>query len=42
VGYDAANKRPIYSFRAPTSIINPLYSPTSSRWRMQFGAKYTF
>ncbi|MFN2546581.1 MAG: carboxypeptidase regulatory-like domain-containing protein [Myxococcales bacterium] len=42
VGYDAVNKRPVYSFRPPPSIINPVYSPTLSRWRMQLGAKYMF
>ena len=42
VGYDKANNRPIYSFGPPVAISSTLYSPTASRWRMQFGAKYTF
>ncbi len=42
VGYDAVNKRPVYSFTAPGSISNTAYSPTQSRWRMQFGARYLF
>ena len=42
VGYDTVNKRPLYSFKAPPSIVVPVYSPTLSRWRMQLGAKYTF
>jgi hypothetical protein len=42
VGYDFVNRRPIYAFRPPPSIVNPVYSPTLSRWRMQLGAKYSF
>ena len=42
VGYDTVNKRPIYSFTAPPTVLNTLYSPTQSRWRMQFGARYLF
>lgn len=42
VGYDAVNKRPIYTFSAPTSISNTTYSPILSRWRMQLGARYLF
>ena len=42
VGFDKAKQRPIYDFQAPTSINKTLYSPTASRWRMQFGAKYVF
>lgn len=42
VGYDRVNNRPIYTFAAPPTINTPVYSPTSSRWRMQFGARYVF
>jgi len=42
VGYDAANKRPLYSFIPPSSLVSTVYSPTQSRWRMQFGARYMF
>ncbi len=42
VGYDKVANRPIYSFGAPNSLISTVYSPTASRWRMQFGAKYVF
>ncbi len=42
VGYDKVNNRPIYSFGPPNSITATTYSPTASRWRMQFGAKYVF
>ena len=42
VGYDFANKRPVYAFTAPASVSNTIYSPTLSRWRMQFGARYLF
>jgi hypothetical protein len=42
VGYDAANRRPIYSFSGPQTINTTVYNPTSSRWRMQFGARYVF
>jgi hypothetical protein len=42
VGYDAASNRPIYTFAAPASVINTVYSPTLSRWRIQVGARYTF
>jgi hypothetical protein len=42
VGYDAANKRPMYSFTGPATITSTVYNPTTSRWRMQFGARYVF
>jgi len=42
VGYDTANGRPLYQFTAPNSVVNTLYSPTSSRWRIQLGARYSF
>ena len=42
VGYDTAQQRPIYSFTAPAAVETTIYSPTSSRWRMQVGARYTF
>jgi hypothetical protein len=42
VGYDVANKRPVYSFTEPAVIHQPLYSPTQSRWRIQLGARYIF
>ena len=42
VGYDAANKRPIYSYKPLGAIIQPVYSATLSRWRMQLGARYVF
>jgi hypothetical protein len=42
VGYDAVNKRPVYTFTEPTNVVNTVYSPTQSRWRMQLGAKYVF
>ena len=42
VGYDAVNRRPVYKFAAPGSVSNTTYSPTLSRWRMQFGARYLF
>jgi outer membrane receptor for ferrienterochelin and colicin len=41
-GYDAANDRPVYSFSPPSSIERTVLGPNSSRWRMQFGAKYSF
>ncbi len=41
-GYDAANNRPIYSFAPPATIERTILGPNSSRWRMQFGAKYSF
>jgi hypothetical protein len=41
-GYDATQRRPIYTFTAPSGVSNTVLSPTSSRWRMQFGARYTF
>jgi hypothetical protein len=41
-GYDAANNRPIYCFQPPSTVENTIYSPTTSRWRMQLGARYTF
>src|SRR5262249_36272071 len=34
VGYDTANNRPIYTFAAPQSVVNTVYSPTQSRWRI--------
>jgi hypothetical protein len=42
VGYDAANNRPLYQFSAPTTVVNPVYSATTSRWRIQLGARYHF
>jgi hypothetical protein len=42
VGYDKTANRPIYSFAPPTSVVAPVYSPTSSRWRIQLGARYHF
>jgi hypothetical protein len=42
VGYDPVNRRPIYVFGFPPPISNTVYSPTRSRWRMQFGARYLF
>jgi Carboxypeptidase regulatory-like domain len=42
VGYDTANNRPIYQFVQPNSLVTTRYDATSSRWRMQFGAKYAF
>jgi outer membrane receptor protein involved in Fe transport len=42
VGYDTANQRPIYTFAGPGSIVNTTYSPTASRWRMQFGGRLLF
>jgi hypothetical protein len=42
VGYDAANKRPIYLYAPPPTITSTIYSPTASRWRMQLGARYLF
>ncbi|REG28042.1 carboxypeptidase family protein [Archangium gephyra] len=42
VGYDAANNRPIYSFTEPAAVRNVVYSSTSSRWRIQLGARYVF
>lgn len=42
VGYDAANRRPVYNFTQPSVITTTFYSPTSSRWRIQLGARYTF
>jgi outer membrane receptor protein involved in Fe transport len=41
-GYDTTNNRPIYKFAAPAVIESPVYSPTSSRWRIQLGARYEF
>ena len=41
-GYDEDNNRPIYSFSPPGSIERTVLGPNSSRWRMQFGAKYSF
>ncbi|HZX93367.1 MAG TPA: carboxypeptidase regulatory-like domain-containing protein [Myxococcales bacterium] len=42
VGYDQVNRRPVYSFTAPSTINQTVYGPTVSRWRMQFGARYMF
>jgi hypothetical protein len=43
VGYDAANSRPVYAFSPLTNgVVNHVYSPTSSRWRIQLGARYSF
>ena len=42
VAYDAANNRPIYSFAPPTTVEKTVLGPNSSRWRMQFGARYSF
>jgi outer membrane receptor for ferrienterochelin and colicin len=44
VGYDAANNRPIYNFSPPDAdqIVKTVRGPNSSRWRMQFGAKYSY
>jgi len=42
VGYDKTANRPIYTFAAPPSVVNTVYSPTSSRWRIQLGARYHF
>ncbi|GAC1536748.1 MAG: hypothetical protein NVS2B9_02640 [Myxococcales bacterium] len=41
-GYDKAANRPVYNFVAPSQVRQTVYSPTQSRWRMQFGAKYLF
>jgi hypothetical protein len=41
-GYDAANDRPIYNFAPPSTVERTVLGPNSSRWRMQFGAKYSF
>ena len=42
VGFDKTADRPIYSFTAPTSVVSPIFSPTTSRWRIQLGARYQF
>ena len=42
VGYDVANRRPIYAFSDPSPVTRTVYSPTQSRWRMQLGARYLF
>ena len=42
VGFDKAKNRPLYSFKDPSPISSTVYTPTSSRWRMQFGARYIF
>jgi hypothetical protein len=42
VGYDEANNRPIYRFSPPSTITRTIRGPSSSTWRMQFGAKYSF
>ena len=42
VGYDAANRRPVYAFNPPAVLNQTVSTPTSSRWRMQFGARYLF
>jgi outer membrane receptor protein involved in Fe transport len=41
-GYDPVNNRPVYSFATPSQVTQTVYSPTQSRWRMQFGARYMF
>jgi hypothetical protein len=41
-GYDTMNNRPVYTFKAPTVVESTIFSPTSSRWRMQLGLRYTF
>ena len=42
VGYDNANRRPIYQFVRPAAVEQTIYNPTTSRWRMQLGLRYTF
>jgi outer membrane receptor protein involved in Fe transport len=42
VGYDEANNRPIYRFAQPSTVTRTIRGPSSSTWRMQFGAKYSF
>ena len=42
VGYDAANNRPLYLFSQPATVVSPVYSATTSRWRIQLGARYHF
>jgi hypothetical protein len=42
VSYDTANNRPIYTFTAPPAVETTFYNPTTSRWRMQIGARYMF
>lgn len=42
VGYDTANNRPLYQFSAPATVVSPVYSATTSRWRIQLGARYHF
>jgi hypothetical protein len=42
VGYDTANNRPLYSFTEPSAVTTTVYTPTLSRWRLQFGARYVF
>jgi hypothetical protein len=41
-GYDVANNRPRYTFAPQPSVVTTVYGPTSSRWRMQLGARYIF
>jgi hypothetical protein len=41
-GYDVANNRPRYTFVPQNSPTSTIYGPTSSRWRMQLGARYVF
>jgi hypothetical protein len=41
-GYDTVNGRPIYQFIPPNSVVSTLYNPTTSRWRIQLGARYNF
>jgi hypothetical protein len=41
-GYDTVRDRPIYTFVEPTAVRTTVFSPTSSRWRMQIGARYAF
>jgi carboxypeptidase family protein len=42
VGFDMANQRPIYTFAAPATVTSTVYTATSSRWRIQLGARYHF
>ena len=46
VGYDTTNNRPIYNFNSPLRadgrVESTSFSPTSSRWRIQLGARYDF
>ena len=42
VGFDMANNRPVYRFTQPAQVITKSFSPTTSRWRIQLGARYVF